>query len=74
MSNDKYELCTAASGINRGEPDLIANLSNASAAINEALEFFLLLTGLDASCEGKYACTRTISGSLPARAFHLEKV
>ena len=39
MSNDKYELLAQQlQALIEGEPDLIANLSNASAAINEALE------------------------------------
>lgn len=38
MSNDKYELLAQQlQALIEGEPDLIANLSNASAAINEAL-------------------------------------
>ena len=52
MSNDKYELLAQQlQALIEGEPDLIANLSNASAAINEAFR-----------------------ESLPAYAFHLEKV
>ena len=38
MSNDKYELLAQQlQALIEGGPDLIANLSNASAAINEAL-------------------------------------
>ena len=61
MSNDKYELLAQQlQALIEGEPDLIANLSNASAAINEALEninwagFYLVKENI--------ACTRTISG------------
>ena len=72
MSNDKYELLAQQlQALIEGEPDLIANLSNASAAINEALEninwagFYLVKENMLVlgPFQGK-----------PAYAFHLEKV
>ena len=46
MSNDKYELLAQQlQALIEGEPDLIANLSNASAAINEALENIRTISG-----------------------------
>ena len=64
MSNDKYELLAQQlQALIEGEPDLIANLSNASAAINEALEninwagFYLVKENMG-PFQGKPACIR----------------
>ena len=67
MSNDKYELLAQQlQALIEGEPDLIANLSNASAAINEALEninwagFYLVKENMLVlgPFQGKPACIR----------------
>ena len=67
MSNDKYELLAQQlQALIEGEPDLIANLSNASAAINEALEninwagFYLVKDNMLVlgPFQGKPACIR----------------
>lgn len=73
MSNDKYELLAQQlQALIEGEPDLIANLSNASAAINEALEninwagFYLVKENM--------LVLGPFQESLPASASRLEKV
>ena len=67
MNNDKYELLAQQlQALIEGEPDLIANLSNASAAINEALEninwagFYLVKENMLVlgPFQGKPACIR----------------
>lgn len=67
MSNDKYELLAQQlQALIEGKPDLIANLSNASAAINEALEninwagFYLVKENMLVlgPFQGKPACIR----------------
>lgn len=71
MSNDKYELLAQQlQALIEGEPDLIANLSNASAAINEALEninwagFYLVKENMLVlgPFQGKPACIRISFG------------
>ena len=71
MSNDKYELLAQQlQALIEGEPDLIANLSNASAAINQALEninwagFYLVKENMLVlgPFQGKPACIRISFG------------
>ncbi len=66
-NNNKYELLAQQlQALIEGEPDLIANLSNASAAINEALDnsnwagFYLVKDGMLVlgPFQGKPACIR----------------